>query len=101
MNKFSFFMLIVLYLLVVTYFINTMQIYGIGAFSVDGAVTSFAVPDTGFLGQATSMTGTFLQILTFKVTGLPEIIVIIFFIAPVFGLLYIVLDFLKDLVPFT
>lgn len=48
-----------------------------------------------------TMIGTFFDILTFKIVGLPAILNVLFFYPITIIIGYMVIDILKDLVPFT
>lgn len=100
MNKYMSFGLIILWLLLATYLVEVFGLYDQGV-TVSGAIDSIDASDQGFLAQISGMLKVFWDIFTFQVTGLPAIIVVIFFTAPAFVIMYMLMDVIKDLVPFT
>lgn len=101
MNKYVLFMLLVGWLLVATYFVTAFEVYNAGNFVVDGAVQTIAAGEGDFLTIASEMFGTFLTLLFFNIEGIPFIVNIIFFKLTGFGFLYMAVDIIKDLIPFT
>lgn len=101
MNKFALFGLIIAWLLIATYFINVLENYQSGIFSVDNPVQEIDIGGTGFLSQITGMIKTFFNIFLFQIEGLPVIVVVICFQVPAFIVLYMVIDVVKDVIPFT
>lgn len=99
--KFKIFMSIVLWLLLATYFVGVMESYDAGNFGVSNPVGSIDEGSGNVLSQIWAMLKTFKGILFFEIDGLPAVFVILAFQVPTFGLLYMVIDVIKDLVPFT
>jgi len=96
LNRFGTFMFLVLYLIITTLLANALGL-GVTGSPVGG------IPTDGGIGLGTvgSILGTFWNMVTFQVSGVPPIVNIIFFITPVLGLIYFIIDVVKDLIPFT
>lgn len=100
MSKYSLFGVIVLWLLLATYLVDVFGLYEAGV-TVTGGVDVIDSGAEGFLAQIMGLLKMFWDIFSFKVVGLPPIVVVIFFTAPAFVVAFMLIDIIKDLVPFT
>jgi hypothetical protein len=96
MNKFATLMVLILYLVLITIVAGSVSMTTttdiIGGISVNEEASILSV--FGFLG-------TFFRILTFQITELPILVYVIFIYPPVIGILYMIIDVVKDIIPFT
>jgi len=101
MNKYAFFGLIVLWLILATYIIAAVNNFDASGMVVSGAINSGDVVAGGFLSQINGLLNIFWSIFSLQVTGMPDIIIIIFFDIPVIIVGYMIIDIIKDLIPLT
>jgi len=96
MNKFMTLMILILYLVLITIVAGSVAMTTttdvIGGIPVNQEASILNV--FGFLG-------TFFRILTFQITELPMLVYVIFIYPPVIGILYMIIDVVKDIIPFT
>ena len=96
MNKFMTLMIMVAFLFTVSYLATAI------GFSVEGDITA---PETAF--EIGSLTGiidilrTFFNIMLFRIEGIPVIITLVVFYPITFGIVYMIADIVKDIIPFT
>lgn len=96
MNRFITLMIMVFFLILITLVADSLGIaYGEGF--IGGFETS---PDEEKM-SVLSVIRTFWKIITFRVEEFPVILNLLVFMPLTFGIVYIVIDILKDLVPFT
>jgi hypothetical protein len=57
--------------------------------------------DIGSVQGITNVLGTFFNIMLFRVEGIPTFITLIVFYPITFGIIYMIADIAKDLIPFT
>lgn len=96
MNKFVTLMIMVAFLFAISYLATSL------GFTVNQDITAI---ETGFeIGSVSGVTdvlGTFFNIMLFRVQGIPTFITVIVFYPITFGIIYMVADIAKDLIPFT
>lgn len=96
MNKFVTLMVLVAFLFAVSYLATAL------GFSVNEDITAI---ETGFsIGSVDGIVqvlGTFFNIMLFRVEGIPTFITLIVFYPITFGVVYMIADIAKDLIPFT
>ena len=82
-------------------FITTIAVDSMEGMNSSGNIIG-SLPDegSGSLSQVLSMLGTFFNMMTFNVSGVPAFFSIIFWIIAI-GMIYIILNILKDVIPFT
>lgn len=100
MSKYALFGVIILWLLLATYLVEVFGLYEAGL-TVTGGVDVIDSGAEGLLAQITGMLTIFWDVFTFQVVGLPDIVVVIFFTAPAIVIMYMLIDVLKDMIPFT
>lgn len=96
MNRFQFFMVLVIYLVVATILADATGLTT-SAGLTDGVSNSTSIGVGTILGYFR----TFGRMLTFQVTGIPPLVNLIFFTGPTLVIIYILVDIIKDLIPFT
>jgi hypothetical protein len=101
MNKYILLPIIFLYLIVITLLTDSLFITTTGgvtdvinAPSLDGGVTNNISTILDFFKV-------FWRILTFRIDGVPFIITLIFFYPTTIMVVYMIVDIVKDLIPFT
>jgi len=96
MNKYMFLMVLVVYLVMMTFVAGSLSMITstdvIG--TIGGNTDATALDIFGFLG-------TFFKILTFQIEGLPALVTIIGFYPVSLAVLYMIMDIVKDIIPFT
>ena len=97
MNKYMTLAVIIMILLFATYMVDVTDVYT--TTSTVGTVLS--APENTDVVTIFSMASTFFSILTFQIDGLPAIINILFFYPLSGAVLYMIIDVVKDLIPFT
>ena len=97
MNKYVLLMVMFSFLIVVTLVANDIVMTTNSVNVLSGAVSDTGTTSTSIF----NMIGMFFKIITFQVDGIPVIINIIVFYPLTFGIIYIIVDILKDLIPFT
>lgn len=96
MNKYSIFMIMVLFLLFMTFVADSVA-----------ASTTVNIGENLPTGSDDSVSGifrllgTFFKILTFQLNGIPAVFNIFVFLPLTFGVVYMLIDIIKDLIPFT
>ena len=96
MNKYVLFMVMVLFLLFMTFVADSLALttsVNIGDNIPTGADDSIA--------GVFRLMGTFFKILTFQLNGIPVVFNIFVFYPLTFGVIYMLIDIIKDLIPFT
>jgi hypothetical protein len=96
MNKFVTLMILVAFLFTVSYLATSL------GFSVNqdiGAIESSF--ELGSISGIIDVLSTFFNIMLFRVEGIPVLITIIVFYPITFGIIYMIVDIAKDLIPFT
>ena len=101
MNKYAFFGLIVLWLVLATFIIAAVNNFGTSGLSVTGEIAQSSAGTGGYLSQLGGLLSVFWSIFTLQVAGLPAILVIIFFDIPVIIVGFMIMDVIKYLIPFT
>ena len=102
MNKYALFGLLILWLLVATYLIAIFNSYDpTTGVTVVGGINAVAPGDGGFLSQIGNLLLVFWSIFSLQISGFPVIVIIILFDVPVFIVVYMFIDIIKDLIPFT
>ena len=97
MNKYTFFGLLILYLVIVSFLVDASAIYSID----NGLETSLTVSSDATITGVIGMVGVFTRLLFFNVVGVPAWVTMIFIYPVVFVFWFMVVDVLKDLIPFT
>lgn len=102
MNKYVLFGLLMAWLLIATYLVNSFEVYlNAGDFVVTGGITAPASLTGGFFAQAGQMWDTFVTLLVFNIEGIPLLITVLFFKVPAFIFIYMLIDIVVNLIPFT
>ena len=96
MNKYSLFMIMILFLLLITFVADSIAITA----SVD-IVDNIPGDASDNVGSIFRLMGTFFRILTFSLPGIPIVFNLFVFIPLTFGVIYMLIDIIKDLIPFT
>lgn len=99
MSKYSIFGLIMLWLLFATFLVNSFDAYlGDASFGVENPIGEVDTDADTEIGTVKSMSLTFINAVSFRVTGLPFIFALIFFTVPTFVLAFMTLEiFIKML----
>lgn len=99
MSKYGLFGLIMLWLLFATYLVNAFDVYmDDGTFSVDNPIGAIDTDADTEVGTVKSMGLTFINAVSFNITGLPFIFSLLFFTVPTFILAYMTIEiFIKML----
>jgi hypothetical protein len=102
-SKYTLFALLIGWLVLVTYFANVLGSYELGSVQVTGGAGVIEVGEGDFLERIMSMLRTFWSLLTFDVnaTGFPTLPSILFFHLPLYVFVFMIIDIIKDLIPFT
>ena len=96
MNKFVTLMVLVGFLFLISYFATTL------GFSTSNDITAIdSTFELGSVNGITTVLGTFFDIMLFRVEGIPILITFIVFYPITFGIIYMIADIAKDLIPFT
>jgi hypothetical protein len=89
-------MVLVAFLFMVSYLATSL------GFSVNQDITAAQQGfELGSVDGITNVLGTFFNIMLFRVQGIPTFITVIVFYPITFGVIYMVADIAKDLIPFT
>jgi len=96
MNKYITLMLIFLYLVIIT-----ITVGSIGMTTTTEIVGGIPTEQSASILSIFGFIGTFFRILSFSIPEIPEWITFIFFYPVIMVLVYMIVDILKDLVPFT
>lgn len=97
MSKYALFGSLVLYLVLVTFLIEASAVYSIE----NGLETTVSSTDSASALGVFNMLGVFFRLLIFNVSGFPVWASMIFIYPVVFVFWFMILDILKDLIPFT
>jgi len=97
MNKYAFFGLLILYLVIISFLVEASSAYVIS----DGLETSVQSADEATTSGVFSMVGIFARLLFFNVVGFPVWATMIFVYPVVFVFWFMIIDIIKDLIPFT
>jgi len=96
MNKFMTLMVMVAFLFTVSYLATSI------GFSVAGDITApEASFEIGSLSGIIDILRTFFNIMLFRIEGIPIIITLVVFYPITFGIIYMLADIIKDIIPFT
>lgn len=95
MNKYVLFMIMILFLVLMTFIADSLSITA-SVDLVDGVPTG--ADDS--IGGIFKLMGTFFKLLTFNLPGIPAAFNFVF-IPLTFGVIYMLIDIIKDLIPFT
>lgn len=96
MNKFVTLMILVAFLFMVSYLATTL------GFTVSDDITAIDQSfELGSLSGITQVLGTFFNIMLFRVEGIPTFITLVVFYPITFGVVYMIADIAKDIIPFT
>jgi hypothetical protein len=97
MNRFTTLMVMVFFLVLLTVVTNSLAIS-----TGEGFISGFEGEAPGEDKMSVfSVIQTFWKIITFRVEGFPVALNLLVFMPLTFGIVYIIADILKDLVPFT
>jgi hypothetical protein len=96
MNRFMTLMVMIFFLLLITIVTDSVSMsYG------EGFVSDFSGEPGEDKMTVFSVTKTFWKIITFRIEGFPAALNLLVFMPLTFGIIYIVIDVLKDTIPFT
>lgn len=96
MNKYVLFMVMSLFLIFITIVADSISIT-----STTDLLDNIPSNGDDSIGSIFSFMGTFFKILTFQLSGIPVFFNIFVFIPLTFGVIYMLIDIIKDLIPFT
>lgn len=96
MNKYSLFMIMILFLLFITVVADSIAVTA----SID-ITDNIPVDAKDSIGSIFRLMGTFFKILTFNLPGIPVVFNLFVFLPLTFGVIYMLIDIIKDLIPFT
>jgi hypothetical protein len=97
MNKYVLVAIIFLYLAIATMLADSLILSTSG--NILGGMDT---PNTvGGISGVIDLLGTFWKIVAFQIDGMPSIATILFFYPPTMMMTYMLIDVLKDLIPFT
>ena len=96
MNKYAFFMVLVILLLLITVTASSVSISA----STD-ITTGLGTGGTATVGSVLGMLSTFWKLLTFQLVGIPTLFNLLLFYPISFAVLYMAIDIIKDIIPFT
>ena len=96
MNKYVLFMVMILFLLFLTFVANSLSLSA--SENLINGIPSDASVSIESIGR---LFGTFFKILTFQLEGVPIYFNIFIFAPLTFGVIYMLIDIIKDLIPFT
>lgn len=97
MNKYALVIILAAFLMIVTYAVDVSTSYTLAS-DINQAASA---PENTNLVTVFSMLGTLFGMLAFQVEGIPVFINLFVFWPISLGLLVLILDIIKDLVPFT
>lgn len=101
MSKFSLFAVIIAWFIIASYFISIISVYD-ESMLVINPVGSFTVAESGGAGKRLwAMLTTFYKLITFKVEGVPILFGVVAFQIPTGVLIYMIIDVIKNIIPFT
>ena len=95
MNKLTFLLIASTFIIITTLYVNSLELS-----TTENPVDSMPSDVDNSVNSLFSALGTFFRLLTFRVDGVPELFNIIFLVIAV-GILYIIVDVVKDVIPFT
>lgn len=102
MNKYMLFGVLMGWLIIATFIITSARNYlDNDDFDINNPIGDISSDGEGRVEQSYSMIGTFFSAITFQVVGLPNIVAMIMFQVPVFIMMYMLIEVLIHLVPFT
>ena len=96
MNKYMTLMVLVSLLILITVVANSISI-GVSSDITTGIGTEGGASISGVLG----LLSTFWKLLTFQLVGIPPIFNLLVFMPITFVVLYMIIDVIKDIIPFT
>lgn len=96
MNKYGFFGLLVLFLVIMTYTASSIE----ATATVDLA-SDIPTSSNDSISGIFKMMGVFFRMLTFQIDGIPVLFGLFVFLPVTFIVIYMLVDIIKDLIPFT
>ena len=97
MNKYALFAIILVFFLAATYLVDITSVYSVE----NGISLGFSPFEESGISGLTEYVQTYMAIMTFSIDGLPAILSILIFY-PLSGMLaFMIIDIIKDLIPFT
>ena len=97
MNKYTWVMITTLYLIIVTFIVSATEAYVV----TSGVSDSLGSIEDAGLGSVWAFGKTFVDLLSFEIEAFPSQLALIFFHPVVFAWGILLLDIIKDLIPFT
>jgi hypothetical protein len=95
-NKYVLFMVMTLFLIFMTFIADSISVS-----STTDLLDNIPSDGDDSVGSIFRLMGTFFKILTFQLTGIPVVFNIFVFIPLTFGVIFMLIDIIKDLIPFT
>jgi len=95
-NKYVLFMVMTLFLIFITFIADSISVS-----STTDLLDNIPSDGDASVGAIFRLMGTFFKILTFQLTGIPIVFNIFVFIPLTFGVIFMLIDIIKDLIPFT
>jgi hypothetical protein len=96
MNKYGFFGLLVLFLLLMTYTASSIE-----ATSTVDLASEIPTSSNDTIRGIFKLMGVFFRMLTFQIDGIPVLFGLFVFLPVTFIVIYMLVDIIKDLIPFT
>lgn len=96
MNKYAFLMVLFFFLVIVTLIAQDIEI-ATSTNVLNGAISDSAQESSSIF----TMIGVFFRVITFQIPSIPVIINLLVFYPLSMGIIYMLVDILKDLIPFT
>ena len=93
MNKITFLLISTTFIILTTLVVNSLELDNID----EGIDVPTNIDDS--IGSALSIIGTFMNLLTFQLDAVPTLFNLVFSIVAM-GIIYIIVDIVKDLIPF-
>ena len=101
MSKYVLLSVLFIFLSVTGYVVQAVETYSGGGFSTSGVSMPAVDENASELQIAFQSLGAIFRLLTFQVSGVPNAVVILIFYPITIAFIYMLLDVIKDLVPFT
>lgn len=95
MNKLTFLLIATTFMILTTLVVNSL-----GLSDVESPVSSLPGDFDNSVGSLLGILGTFVDLLTFRLDGIPTLFNLVFVVVAV-GVLYVIVEWLVNLVPFT